>query len=186
MRWSVILGTITKISIAFKILTNILGNNESCAVILPSKPVFAVKMLCMAEKNINHKKVEIIQKYRALVFQLNMTYREYRIVFVPLIIRVLGGISPKLPKNVSNENIRSTNNSRNTRSWDHWGSWGLTKPTILYFRAGILQRHLLVTGHRRGDSVFASCGVFRPLQRTPKQEEKNVIAGRIISDMYQL
>lgn len=59
-----------------------------------TKQMYVVEMSCPGETNIAEKELEKRAKYRDLIFQLKNTYPEYKTIFIPIIIGVMGGIHP--------------------------------------------------------------------------------------------
>lgn len=85
----------------FSTTTKIQANKPDMAVLhAPTKELFIIEMSCPGETNIREKEQEKKLKYTDLMFQLRLSYPGYKIIFVPLIIGVLGGIHQTLMQSI--------------------------------------------------------------------------------------
>lgn len=85
----------------FHTTVQVSANKPDMALIdFTAKKMHVLEMSCPGETNIASKENEKIDKYRDLLFQLKLTYSEYTLTFIPLIIGVLGGMRPTITENL--------------------------------------------------------------------------------------
>lgn len=85
----------------FSTLTHIPANKPDLAVLdRDTKKFYIIEFSSPAENNIIRKSQEKKTKYRDLMSSLRVTYPEYKIIFIPLIIGVLGGIHQDFLENL--------------------------------------------------------------------------------------
>ena len=81
----------------FSTTAEITANRPDMAVLdLEKKYMYVVEMSCPADVNVVAKEEEKRTKYTPLLFSLKRTYPEYKIIFLPVIIGVMGGIHQSL------------------------------------------------------------------------------------------
>lgn len=82
---------------AFSTTLRITANKPDLVVIhRPTSTMFVLEMTCPSEKRILEKETEKRAKYKDLIMQLNKTYPELKVIFIPLVIGVLGGMKPNI------------------------------------------------------------------------------------------
>ena len=64
------------------------------------KMIYIADMACPYESNIHEKRIEKLQKYQQLAFEMRERREQYRVTVVPLVIGWLGGGTKQLTKDI--------------------------------------------------------------------------------------
>lgn len=76
---------------------------------LVNKTIYLIEFSSPSENNILAKESEKIDKYKPLIYNLRLTYPEYTLVFIPIIIGVLGGMAPSVLDQLKKLNLKDIN-----------------------------------------------------------------------------